>query len=193
MYVNHTSFLNHLRETLIKDIIRIVSLAPGKKVEFRRNVATDGDDECEEILYDLNVGERDQDGCYPTVVHVRIDLGNTVEVCTESSCNDTDIHLTDLSVDDLAGIYDGLCAIRRIRPVNVTEIQQKLGGILHAYQETPGGQIDLRRSIGSLVAFLPDGRIARYLENWLTSAKDEDALYAQLSAFWAGLWSAQEI
>lgn len=105
--------LRKLRVKLIAEITDIVRSAPDKMIRFRithDSCDTDDADQYpdETVLLDLNVGESDADGCYPTVVHARIDLGDEVIVCCENSYDDPEYKLADLSADDLSALHEGL-------------------------------------------------------------------------------------
>lgn len=114
MQTNYQTALREFRDKLTEEITQIVEKAPDKIVHFRIGPDDrDEDDPCDEdeVLYDLNIGEKDQDGCYPTVMHARIDVGRSVQVCCTNSWNDPEYFLSDLSTDDLVQLHAGLIAL----------------------------------------------------------------------------------
>ena len=119
---NFNKELHSLRDGIIEAITVIIENAPDKIVRFRitpddREDGPVGDqgDACEEdeVLFDLNIGERDADNCYPTVIHARIDLGRSVIVCCTGSYEDPEYCLSELSTDDLVGLYYGLVELTK--------------------------------------------------------------------------------
>jgi len=70
--------------------------------------------------------------------------------------------------------------------------QMEIHDALHRYQEFGGNFADIVTAIEKTVAWLPDGRIKTYLENWLASKGEPEQLrYDKLAAYWAGLWAAE--
>ena len=72
--------------------------------------------------------------------------------------------------------------------------QIEIGQALHRVQEVGGGFDDLLDDIRGIAEGLPEGRIRRYLENWLASVGEPKQLrYDKLAAYWAGLWAADDM
>ena len=71
--------------------------------------------------------------------------------------------------------------------------QIEIDEALHRFQEIPEDFADLVADISRTAAWLPDGRVKRYLENWIASVGESEQLrYDKLAAYWAGLWAACE-
>lgn len=108
--MKNTTFKKELydyRKRIIEKITAIVSGAADETVRFRAD-AEDPDDGEQVILYDLNIGDKDEDGCYPTVTRVETDADGDVIVRCTGTYSDPDYELSDLSADDLASLLEGL-------------------------------------------------------------------------------------
>lgn len=95
------------RKRIIEAITAIVSGAADETVRFRADSEyPDGGEQV--VLYDLNIGEKDEDDCYPTVTRVETGPDGDVLVCCTGTYSDPDYKLSDLSADDLESLLEGL-------------------------------------------------------------------------------------
>lgn len=99
-----------LRGEVIEAITSLLKEAPCNVVTFRRWNTEFGE---LEVFYDLNIASMDESGYYPTVTQVYVNPGFTPVVTVERDDGDDDLLITDtdISTDDLIGIYDGILSI----------------------------------------------------------------------------------